>query len=175
MAGQMEKGQWNPYVAGALSGLLIVGSVWLTGKYAGASTTFVRGAGMIEQLFSPERVAQMEYFLKEKPMIDWQWMFVVGIVIGSLIAALTSGSFKSQGVPDMWRAKFGPSVIKRGLAAFAGGTIAMYGARLADGCPSGHGLSGSLQLAVSGYIALACFFIGGIVMARLVYGKGGLS
>ena len=80
MAGQMEKGQWNPYVAGALSGLVIVGSVWLTGKYAGASTTFVRGAGMIEQLFSPERVSQMEYFLKEKPIIDWQWMFVIGIL-----------------------------------------------------------------------------------------------
>lgn len=175
MTMQMEKGQWNPYVAGALSGLVIVGSVWLNGKYAGASTTFVRSAGMIEEFFSPERIAQMEYFLKEKPIVDWQWMFVLGILIGSLVAALTAGSFKSQAVPDMWRAKFGPSAIKRGLAAFVGGLIAMYGARLADGCPSGHGLSGSLQLAVSGYIALLCFFIGGILMARLVYGKGGQS
>lgn len=133
MTMQMEKGQWNPYVAGALSGLVIVGSVWLTGKYAGASTSFVRGTGMIEQLFSPERVSQMEYFLKEKPIVEWQMMFVVGIVIGSLVAALTSGSFKSQAVPDMWRAKFGPSAIKRGMAAFVGGIIAMYGARLADG------------------------------------------
>lgn len=133
MAMQMEKGQWSPYVAGALSGLVMVGSVWLTGKYAGASTTFVRGVGMIEQLLSPERVSQMEYFLKEKPIIDWQWMFVIGILIGSFIAALTSGSLKPQAVPDMWREKFGPSAAKRGLAAFAGGVIAMYGARLADG------------------------------------------
>jgi len=133
MAMQLEKGQWSPYVAGALSGLVIVGSVWLTGKYAGASTTFVRGAGMIEQFFGPERVGQMEYFLKEKPIIDWQWMFVIGILAGSCIAALTSGSFKPQAVPDMWRAKFGPSSIKRGAAAFVGGVIAMYGARLADG------------------------------------------
>lgn len=130
---RMEKGQWNPYVAGALSGLVMVGSVWLTGKYAGASTTFVRSTGMIEQLFSPERVSQMEYFLKEKPIVDWQWMFVVGILVGSLIASLSSGSFKPQAVPDMWRAKFGPSATKRGVVAFAGGTIAMYGARLADG------------------------------------------
>lgn len=133
MARRMEKGQWNPYVAGALSGLVIVGSVWLTGKYAGASTTFVRGAGMIEQLFSPERIAQMEYFLKEKPIVDWQWMFVVGILVGSFIAALSSGNFKLQAVPDMWRARFGPSALKRGVVAFAGGTVAMYGARLADG------------------------------------------
>ena len=133
MARRMEKGQWNPYVAGALSGLVIVGSVWLTGKYAGASTTFVRGAGMIEQLFSPERIAQMEYFLKEKPIVDWQWMFVVGILVGSFIAALSSGGVKLQAVPDMWQARFGPSVLKRGVVAFVGGTVAMYGARLADG------------------------------------------
>jgi len=133
MSMRMEKGQWSPYAAGALSGLVIVGSVWLTGKYAGASTSFVRGAGMIEELFSPERVSQMEYFLKDKPIVDWQWMFVVGIFLGSFIAAVSSRSFKFQAVPDMWQLKFGSSSAKRGLAAFAGGLIAMYGARLADG------------------------------------------
>ena len=35
---------WSPYVAGALAGLLLVLSVFLTGKYMGASTTFVRAA-----------------------------------------------------------------------------------------------------------------------------------
>jgi hypothetical protein len=33
-------------------------------------------------------------------------------------------------------------------------------------------LSGSLQLAVSGLIAFICFFVGGIVVARLIYGGG---
>ena len=55
--------------------------------------------------------------------------------------------------------------------AFVGGVVAMFGARLADGCPSGHGLSGTLQLAASGYVALVCFFIGGMVVARLLYGR----
>jgi uncharacterized protein len=36
-------------------------------------------------------------------------------------------------------------------------------------------LSGSLQLAVSGFIALVFFFIGGIIVAHLVYRKGGTS
>ena len=48
----------------------------------------------------------------------------------------------------------------------------MFGARLADGCPSGHGLSGSLQLSVSSYIALICFFIGGLISANWLY-RGG--
>lgn len=131
---EQDKGAWNPYLAGALSGLVGIFSVWLTGKYFGASTSFVRTAGMIEQLFGPERVAQMSYFVKTVPHIDWQWMFVAGIFIGSMIAALTSGSFKLQAVPDMWATRFGnKSVALRALTAFIGGIVAMFGARLADG------------------------------------------
>lgn len=47
-----EKRPWNPYLAGALTGLLLVASVWFTGKYVGASTTFVRSTGFIERLFA---------------------------------------------------------------------------------------------------------------------------
>jgi uncharacterized membrane protein YedE/YeeE len=165
---------WNPYLAGGLSGVVSILSVWITGKYLGASTTFVKTTGMIEKIFNPEKVAKMSYFVREMPIVDWQWMMVLGIFIGSFIAAISSGSFKLQAVPDMWQEKFGTSVPKRATFGFVGGIIAMFGARLADGCPSGHGLSGSLQLAVSGYIALACFFIGGVIAARILYGKGGV-
>ena len=164
---------WNPYLAGALSGLVSIGSVWFVGKYLGASTTFVRTTGMLEKLVDPEKVARMSYFLKEVPQIDWQWMFVIGIAVGAFFAAVTSGSFRLQAVPNMWQARFGASIIPRALVAFLGGIIAMFGARLAEGCPSGHGLSGSLQLAVSGFIALACFFIGGLISANLLYKGGG--
>jgi hypothetical protein len=124
---------WNPYLAGALSGLVSVFSVAIAGKFLGASTTFVRSAGMIEKLFSPDRVAGMSYFMKEAPKIDWQWMFVVGIFIGAFIAAKTGRTFRWQALPPMWEARFGPSRIRRGLVAFFGGTVAMFGARLADG------------------------------------------
>jgi len=130
---QRDEG-WNPYLAGALSGLVGIFSVWFAGKYFGASTSFVLTAGMIEKLFGAERVAQMDYFIKNVPRIDWQWMFVVGIFLGALISALTSGSFKLQAVPDMWAERFGAdSTPKRAIAAFAGGAVAMFGARLADG------------------------------------------
>jgi len=124
---------WNPYLAGILSGLVLVLSVWVSGKYFGASTTFVRSAGLIERVFSAERVAKMDHFLKEAPQIDWQWMFVAGIFFGSLLASTTSGSFRWKALPDMWARRFGPSRAKRGAAAFVGGLVAMFGARLADG------------------------------------------
>jgi len=164
-----DKSFWNPYLAGALSGLVLVASVGFAGKFFGTSTTFVRSTGMIEKIFSPERVPQMAYFIKEAPIIDWQWMFVLGIFFGALLAAKLSGTFLIQALPDMWRGRFGDSIPKRACAAFIGGMIAMFGARLADGCPSGHGLSGSAQLAVSGFIALICFFIGGVMAARILY------
>jgi len=128
-----DKRSWSPYLAGALSGLVLVLSVWFAGKYFGASTTFVRSAGLIEKIFASERVAKMEYFIKQTPTIDWQWMFVVGIFIGALIAAVSSGTFRWKAVPDMWESRFGSGTALRAFVAFAGGLIAMFGARLADG------------------------------------------
>jgi uncharacterized membrane protein YedE/YeeE len=167
-----KQGEWSPYAAGGLAGLVLILSVLWTGKYFGASTSFVRSAGMLEKLFSAEHVDKIEYFMWFVPQFDWQLMFVIGIFIGSLISSLWSGTFKLQAVPDMWQSRFGSGIAKRGAVAFVGGIIAMFGARLAGGCPSGHGLSGSVQLAVSGYIAAICFFVGGIVVARLLYSGG---
>ena len=130
MEKKFENNYWSPYIAGACAGLVLVLSVWITGKYFGASTSFVRSAGLIEKIFSADRVGQIEYFAKT---IDWQWMFVVGVLFGSLIAAKVSGTFKMQAVPDMWQENFGSNIISRGIVAFIGGTVAMFGARLADG------------------------------------------
>lgn len=171
MSKETDRGAWSPYVAGALSGLLAVASVLVANKYLGASTTFVRGAGMLEQLFSPEAVATLSYYLKEKPIFDWQFLFVLGIFVGAYLAARFGNDFKLQAVPDMWRERFGPAPGPRAAVAFVGGIVAMYGARLAGGCPSGHGLAGLSQLALSGFVSAAFFFIGGIVMARIVYGN----
>ena len=125
--------EWSPYIAGALTGAVMLLSVWIAGKYFGASTTFVRSAGMVERIFSAQRVAKMDYFVKAVPKIDWQWMFVAGILVGSLIASKISGTFQWKALPDMWASRFGPSRVKRGLVAFMGGLIAMFGARLAGG------------------------------------------
>ncbi len=44
-----------------------------------------------------------------------------------------------------------------------------FGARTAGGCTSGHGISGALQLSVGSWVALICFFVGGIGTAMLLY------
>lgn len=168
---------WNPYLSGALLGLLAIVSAWTTTvmlgkpKYLGASTTFVRASGMIERSIDPKRVASNKYYSSKKVGIDWQFMLVLGIPIGALISSLADGNFKFEAVPPIWRERFGKSVWKRAVGAFLGGVIAMLGARLASGCPSGHGLSGMMQLSVSGIVALAMFFGFGVLTAILLYGR----
>lgn len=169
-----ESRGWSPYLAGALSGLVLVLSVWIAGHFFGASTSFVRTAGLIEQSIAPEHVSGLSYFMhyfRKNPGIDWQWMFVLGIFLGSFLSSNVSGSYRWTPVPDSWRERFGPSPVRRGVVAFLGGAVALFGARLAGGCPSGHGLSGLAQLAVSGYLALFMFFAGGLVVARLLYAR----
>jgi len=177
MKGKKDDGGWSPYLAGALLGLLAIASAYATtqwlGKtsYLGASTTFVRAAGLLERTVAPDRVAANEYFTKEKVRVDWQFMLVLGIFLGSLVASSTDKSFKLESVPPTWEKRFGPSVGKRAAGAFLGGIVAMVGARMADGCPSGHGLSGMMQLSVSAFVALAMFFGVGVFVAALVYGR----
>ncbi len=130
---EKPKQGWSPYLAGALTGLLIVLSVWLTGKFFGASTSFGRTAGMLESLVAPERVADMAYFAEKAPKIDWQWMFVVGILIGAYATSKLWDEFRWEAVPPMWQARFGKSQVLRHAVAFTGGIIAMFGARLAGG------------------------------------------
>jgi uncharacterized membrane protein YedE/YeeE len=44
-----------------------------------------------------------------------------------------------------------------------------FGARWAGGCTSGHGISGGLQLALSGWVAVMTFFASGIATAMLIF------
>lgn len=171
----MRQKPLSPYVGGALAGLLMVLTAAISAKYFGASTSFVRTAGMIENIFIPSHVLENQYFQTKIPHIDWQWMFLVGIFLGSFIMSVLTRTFKWQQVPDMWKERFGTHIIKRAVVAFVGGFILIYGARLAGGCPSGHGLAGVMQLAPSGFLSAVCFFIGGIFTAKFVYGKGGRS
>jgi uncharacterized protein len=171
-------GGWSPYLAGALVGVLAIVSVIATtnimGKtnFLGASTTFVRAAGFLESSVAASHVDENEYFKKEKVKVDWQFMLVVGILLGAFIAAKSDKSFRLEAVPPTWSERFGASVPLRAFWAFAGGVVAMIGARLADGCPSGHGLSGLMQLSLSGFAALAFFFGTGVLVANIVYRSG---
>ena len=161
---------WSPYAVGAGIGVLSWLTFLLSDKPLGCSTAFARTSGMIEKLFRGREVEDRPYYRKFAPVIDWEWMLVLGVFLGALISSLTSGSFELTLQHQRWLAHFGESPVARMVVALAGGVLMGFGSRWAGGCTSGHGISGTLQMAVSSWIAAICFFAGGIVSAWLIFG-----
>ena len=161
--------RWSPYVVGAGIGLLSVCTFLFSNEAIGVSGAYARTAGMIEKGFRGLQVENKEYYQMHRPSINWEWMLVAGLIIGSFVSALLSGDFAVVMVPKFWAQSAGESPLLRWLAAFTGGAVMGFGARWARGCTSGHGISGTLQLAVSSWIATAALFIGGIITAMLLF------
>ncbi len=160
---------WSPYVVGAGIGVLSWLTFYFSDKPIGASSFYATVAGLIGKLFARKHTEQLAYFKTEPPSVNWEFIFVLATIGGAFLAAFTGGEIANEWVPQMWRARFGDSVALRGLVAFAGGGLMAFGARLAGGCTSGHGISGTMQLNVASWIAVVCFFIGGIAVAMLLF------
>jgi uncharacterized membrane protein YedE/YeeE len=160
---------WSPYLVGALIGVLSWFTFLFSNKPLGASTAYARVAGMMGMAISPRHTMSLKYFQDNKPKLDWGVMLVVGVIVGAAISAWTGNEFLARWVPPMWAERFGDGIAPRLLVACIGGALMAFGARLAGGCTSGHGISGAMQLAVSSWIALIGFFIGGVVTAMLMF------
>ena len=161
---------WSPYVVGALIGVLVWLTFLLSDKPVGASTAYARVAGLLGMLVAPRHTESLKYFQDTKPKIDWEFMFVVGAIGGAFLAAWQGSELTGEWLPPMWEARFGANSLPLRLAiTFAGGAFMAFGARMAGGCTSGHGISGALQLSVGSWVALACFFIGGMAVAIPMY------
>lgn len=161
--------RWSPYLVGIGIGVLCWLTFLLSDKPLGCSTAFARTSGMIESLVSGKKATERPYFKEFFPVVDWEWMLVLGIVIGAFLSSTMSGVFSPGLVPSLWNSTFGPMAFPRLVVAFNGGILIGFGARWAGGCTSGHGISGTLQLAVSGWMAVACFFVSGVITAFFIY------
>ncbi|HPJ30128.1 MAG TPA: YeeE/YedE thiosulfate transporter family protein [Methanothrix sp.] len=168
----LEMDLWSPYLVGAGIGILEVLAFLLSDKPIGCSTAYSRTSGMMERAVFGPGVREKAYYRKFEPVVDWEVMLVAGIVLGSFLSATLSGTFRLEAVPPLWAARFGLDPLTRLAAAFAGGVLLGLGARWAGGCTSGHGISGTLQLAASSWLAVACFFVGGVAAAMILFGAG---
>ncbi len=167
----MNRYRWNPYLVGALIGVLSIVTFSLADKPIGMSTGVAQASGACAiPMLGADAVASNAYWSKKAiPKRDYGALFVAGTFLGALLSALVSKSFRLEFVPEVWRNQVGKSVTKRMIAAFIGGAVLLYGARLADGCTSGHGISGTMQLAVSGWTFFVVMFITGVLTTRLLY------
>ena len=160
---------WSPYLVGALIGVLSMFTFYFSDKPLGASTAYARIAGLIGKMVAPRHTKSLKYYQDNKPAVDWEVMLIIGAIIGAFLAAWQGRELTGEWLPAMWQARFGESLALRLATALSGGILMAFGARMAGGCTSGHGISGALQLSVGSWIALICFFASGITTAMLMF------
>jgi len=165
---------WSPYVVGAGIGGLSWLSFATAKKPLGITTPCESTAARLGQL-APQASGVNAYLVKndEVPRLDWEWALAAGVLLGSAISANASGDTDHGSVPRTWARTFGPSRATRFAGAFIGGAMMMFGARMAKGCTSGHGISGTLQLAASSWLFAPIMAITGGFVSRRLLGKGG--
>lgn len=161
---------WSPYLAGGLIGVLIWFTMLWSGKPVGASSAYATTAGMLGAAVAPDYTKRLPYFREKPPGIGWEFVFIAATIVGAFLAAWQGGELTQRWLPPFWEARFGEgTLLLRGVVALVGGCLMAFGARMAGGCTSGHGISGTLQLNVASWISLICFFFGGSLTANLMF------
>jgi len=160
---------WSPYLAGILIGLLQIPAFLLINTALGASSSYVTVAGHLAGMVDPA-AAKIDYFAKHLAGAKnwWQVALVVGVALGAALSVRLSGA-QRPAMSYVWPRSLGITSLSARLpVAFVGGFVMLFGARVADGCTSGHGLSGIAQLAIGSFIAVAAMFAGGIITAQFL-------
>lgn len=149
--------RWNPIIGGVLIGVLQFPLTVVLRKNAGASSTYVTLVG--SALYPVLR--NTKYFSSKMfGMANWwQVLYAASASIGSLAVLLLAGASvyaPSDAVLTWWE-------------ALIGGFLAVFGARMASGCTSGHGISGTGHLSIRSFLAVGAMFAGGIVVSFIFY------
>ena len=138
----MKNPRWNPYLVGALIGLLSILTFSLANKPLGMSTGLAQASGACAMpILGADKVAANTYWAKTAiPAWDYSTLFLVGTMLGAFLSAVLGGAFQFTVDSSVWRARFGTSKPKRLIAAFVGGFLAQLalGQPLAKCVDAGH-------------------------------------
>ncbi len=158
----------SPYLIGAAIGLLNICAFAVFRKGIGVSGAYENTAALAARRLAPD-VADVNAYVKarkEPPKFNWESWLVLGTILGGMASARTFGldNDTSVGSPP------GAEPQRSPLASAAGGAMLMFGARMADGCTSGHALSGTAQGAGSSWLFTPLMFGVGSLLARRARG-----
>lgn len=93
---------------------------------------------------------------------DWKLYFVLGIVLGGFLGSHIFSNTSIQFLPDKYYS------IQGILTLLLGGFLVGFGTRYANGCTSGHSITGLSMLKLSSLIATISFFVGGLIFTFLL-------
>ncbi|RIJ63398.1 MULTISPECIES: YeeE/YedE family protein [unclassified Rummeliibacillus] len=141
--------RWHPYFTASIVGIIAI-IAWplseATGRNSGLGIT-TPSANILQYLVSGD-----------KSILNWGVFLVLGIFVGSFIAAKGSNEFRLR-VPE----------VKTIVSSVCGGSLMGLGASLAGGCTIGNGLVSTAMMTWQGWIALAFMILGAWTATYFVF------
>jgi uncharacterized membrane protein YedE/YeeE len=141
------------YIAGGLIiGLGVSLLFVLTGLVGGMSSVY----SAVWSYFSKASFFQQEKHFQTR---RWRLVYAAGLILGAFIWLHFSGSDVTT------------TSVSWGQLAL-GGFIAGFGARLGNGCTSGHGICGIASLSLTSFLAVLVFLSAAMITAQLIASFG---
>ncbi len=156
----MEKKKYmNPFIAGILLGLLLLLTIFITGRGLGASGAIKSVVVEVEKTAVPSHTEDMAFYQEynathaDNPLKSFLVFEIVGAIIGAFISGMISNRLKF----DMERGSRITSKT-RIATAILGGALFGFGAQLGRGCTSGAALSGMGVFSSGGILTMFAIF-----------------
>ena len=149
----------NPYLAGFLLGLVLLLTIYVTGRGLGASGAFKNVIIAVVKSIAPEHASSTAFyqdFDQTNPEGPWK-NFLIFEVVGVIFGAFFSGVLGNRVGLKLEK---GPRVTNtlRVVGAIIGGALFGFGSQLGRGCTSGAALSGMAVLSLGGILTMMAIF-----------------
>lgn len=156
----------NPYLAGFLLGVVLLATIYITGRGLGASGAVKSVVVASVEGIAPqhaENTAYYQNYAEQNPQGPWK-DFLVFEIVGVLVGAFFSGVMANRVGLKLEK---GPRVTNatRIITAIIGGALFGFGSQLGRGCTSGSALSGMAVLSLGGILTMLAIFGGAYALA----------
>ncbi len=156
----------NPYVGGILLGLLLIATIYISGRGLGASGAIKSVTITAIESTLPAHAENTQYFVdynkshSGSPLKSWLVFEVFGVLIGAFLSGLVADRvhFKLDKGPHATNKM-------RIISAIAGGALFGFGSQLGRGCTSGAALTGMAVMSTGGIITMIAIFGGAYLFA----------
>lgn len=140
------------WIAGPALGLLVVGLFVVANQPLGASGAYV-------QTIKAAR--------RDTDTVSWRVWYFGGIFVGGALATILGPGIEvRQGYDALFGAGWSSPVVA--VVVLAGAIVMGYGARMAGGCTSGHGICGTAQRSAASWATTATFMATAIVVTFVI-------
>ncbi len=149
----------NPYTAGFLLGILLLLTIYITGRGLGASGGLKAVVLTAVKAVQPNQWASGEYFRhytgshSGSPLNSWLFFEIIGVVIGAFYSGIISNRLNFR-IDKGFRITNKTRLLMAGL----GGILFGFGSQLGRGCTSGAALSGMAVMSFGGVVTMLSIF-----------------